>query len=75
MVRKVKIGIIQSKISDNTQSNIILAINKMDLIHYKENGYLKIVDDYKKLVSNFDFKKITSIPANMILLKLASTVI
>ena len=42
--------------------NIILAINKMDLIHYKENDYQKIVDDYKKLVSNFGFKKIISIP-------------
>jgi bifunctional enzyme CysN/CysC len=42
--------------------NIILAINKMDLIHYKENDYQQIVDDYKKLVSNFDFKKIISIP-------------
>ena len=29
MVRKVKIGIIQSKISDNTQSNIILAIKSI----------------------------------------------
>ena len=42
--------------------NIILAINKMDLIHYKENNYQQIVDDYKKLVSNFGFKKIISIP-------------
>ena len=42
--------------------NIILAINKMDLIHYKENDYQQIVDDYKKLVSNFGFKKIISIP-------------
>ena len=42
--------------------NIILAINKMDLIHYKENEYQKIVDDYKKLASNFDFEKIISIP-------------
>ena len=29
MVRKVKIGIIQGKISDNTQSNIILAIKNI----------------------------------------------
>jgi bifunctional enzyme CysN/CysC len=42
--------------------NIILAINKMDLINYKENDYQQIVDDYKKLVSNFNFIKIISIP-------------
>ena len=36
MVRKVKIGIIQSKISDNTQSNIILAIKSIKKAAYKK---------------------------------------
>lgn len=42
--------------------NIILAINKMDLVEYKEKEYLHILEDYKKFTSDFKFKNITAIP-------------
>jgi GT2 family glycosyltransferase len=35
--------------------NIILAINKMDLVEYKEKKYLHILEDYKKLGSWDEF--------------------
>ena len=42
--------------------NIILAINKMDLIAYKKNDYLKIVEEYKSFVSDFNFKQVIPLP-------------
>ncbi|MDC1054343.1 adenylyl-sulfate kinase [Alphaproteobacteria bacterium] len=42
--------------------HIVVAINKMDLIHYNENVFETIVDDYKKLIKNFTFTSITFIP-------------
>ena len=46
--------------------NIILAINKMDLINYEETKYQKITEDYKKLTSHFNFKKIIPIPISAV---------
>ena len=40
--------------------NIILAINKMDLVEYKEKEYLQILEDYKNFTSDFNFKNITN---------------
>jgi bifunctional enzyme CysN/CysC len=42
--------------------HIVVAINKMDLIHYNENVFETIVDEYKKLIKNFTFTSITFIP-------------
>jgi len=42
--------------------NIILAINKMDLVKYNEKKYLHILEEYKKFTSDFKFKNITAIP-------------
>jgi bifunctional enzyme CysN/CysC len=42
--------------------NIILAINKMDLINFDEKKYDKIVESYKKFSSKLNFKKIYEVP-------------
>ena len=42
--------------------HIVVAINKMDLVHYKENIFEKIVDGYKELIKNFTFTSINFIP-------------
>ena len=42
--------------------HIVVAINKMDLVHYKENIFEKIVDEYKELIKNFTFTSINFIP-------------
>lgn len=43
--------------------NIIVAINKMDLIHYNEEQYKSIVENYKKTVADqLDFESIEFIP-------------
>ena len=46
--------------------NIILAINKMDLINYSESKYHLIIEDYKRLTYEFDFKKIIPIPISAV---------
>ncbi len=42
--------------------NIILAINKMDLIQFNESIYHKIRDQFLEFSKNLNFKKIKSIP-------------
>ena len=42
--------------------HIVVAINKMDLVHYKENIFQRIVDEYKELIKNFTFTSINFIP-------------
>lgn len=43
--------------------NIIVAINKMDLINYSEAEFIKIVDDFQKNVaSELDFESVKFIP-------------
>ena len=43
--------------------NIIVAINKMDLIHYNEEQYKSIVENYKKTIADqLDFESIEFIP-------------
>ena len=42
--------------------HIVVAINKMDLVHYKESIFEKIVDEYKELIKNFTFTSINFIP-------------
>lgn len=45
-------------------SHVVVAINKMDLVNYDEDVYLKIKDDFEALVekSNFKSEQITFIP-------------
>jgi bifunctional enzyme CysN/CysC len=42
--------------------NVVLAINKMDLVNYKEETYNQIVEDYLKFAEQLDFAEITPIP-------------
>ena len=42
--------------------NIILAVNKMDLVNYDKNIYVKIVSEYKLISNNLNFEYIQSIP-------------
>jgi bifunctional enzyme CysN/CysC len=42
--------------------NVVLAINKMDLVEYKEETYNQIVEEYLKFAEQLDFKEITPIP-------------
>ena len=42
--------------------HIVVAINKMDLVNYKENIFQRIVDEYKELIKNFTFTSINFIP-------------
>ncbi len=42
--------------------NIILAINKMDLVNYDENNYEKISSEYKLFSKKLNFENIQSIP-------------
>ena len=44
--------------------NIILAVNKMDLVTYSKTKYEKIVNDYKKLINDFQFNNIRFIPVS-----------
>lgn len=41
---------------------VVLAINKMDLVSYKEETYNQIVEDYRKFAEQLDFEEITPIP-------------
>ncbi len=47
--------------------NIILAINKMDLIDYSESLFSKIDLNYKQFSKNLNFKSITSIPISALI--------
>ncbi len=42
--------------------NIILAINKMDLINYNASKFMKISEQFNDLVKNFGFESVYSIP-------------
>ena len=42
--------------------HIVVAINKMDLVNYNENIFETIVEEYKKLITNFTFTSINFIP-------------
>ncbi|KTD36113.1 elongation factor Tu (EF-Tu) [Legionella nautarum] len=42
--------------------NIILAINKMDLVHYEQSIYEKIKEDYLEFAHSLDFTQIIAIP-------------
>ncbi|WP_415886973.1 sulfate adenylyltransferase subunit CysN [Neptuniibacter sp. QD37_6] len=42
--------------------NIALAINKMDLVDYSKETYLKIESDYRKFAEELNFDSITPIP-------------
>ena len=42
--------------------NIILAINKMDLVGYNEEIFLNIEKEYKKLIKTLNFTQVISIP-------------
>jgi sulfate adenylyltransferase subunit 1 len=42
--------------------NLVICINKMDLINYSEDVFNQIVEDYKKFVSKLDVKETVFIP-------------
>ena len=42
--------------------NILLAVNKMDLVDYKKNVFDKIITDYKLFSKKLNFENIASIP-------------
>lgn len=42
--------------------NILLAVNKMDLVDYEKNTYNKIVNDYKDFANKIGIQNFTSIP-------------
>lgn len=42
--------------------NIILAVNKMDLIDFNQEAYNQIISDYRKFSENLDFKNIYDLP-------------
>jgi bifunctional enzyme CysN/CysC len=44
--------------------HIVFAVNKMDLIHYDQNGFEKIKKDIKRLAAEFDFESIYVVPVS-----------
>ena len=44
--------------------NVILAINKMDLIDYDQATFTRIEDEYRTFAAELDFEEITSIPVS-----------
>ena len=42
--------------------NVVIAINKMDLVDYSQETFEQILDDYTKFASQLQFKGITAIP-------------
>ncbi|WP_242985311.1 adenylyl-sulfate kinase [Vallitalea okinawensis] len=44
--------------------HIVLAVNKMDLIHYDKHRFEEIKRDFKTLCANFDLSSITVIPVS-----------
>jgi sulfate adenylyltransferase subunit 1 len=47
--------------------HIIVCVNKMDLVEYKEEVYLKIVDDYKAFSSKLEVHDIQFVPISALL--------
>ncbi|PZP46642.1 MAG: sulfate adenylyltransferase [Pseudopedobacter saltans] len=42
--------------------NIVVAINKMDLVDYDQDRYAEIIQDYEEVVTALDLKNVTYIP-------------
>lgn len=42
--------------------HIVLAVNKMDLVHYSENTFVDICEDYRKFVTRIDIPDVNFIP-------------
>ncbi len=42
--------------------NVVIAINKMDLVDYSQEAFNRIVDDYTNIASQLQFDEITAIP-------------
>jgi len=42
--------------------NVVLAVNKMDLVDYSEQRFRQIVDEYKAFAANLSFNQVTAIP-------------
>ena len=42
--------------------HLIICINKMDLVDYKEERYYEVVDEYKKLSSKLEVKDVSVVP-------------
>ncbi len=42
--------------------NVVIAINKMDLVEYNQETFERILDDYTKFASQLQFDEITAIP-------------
>jgi len=45
-------------------SNIILAVNKMDLIDYREDGFEALADEFRRAISLLGFDQISIIPVS-----------
>jgi len=43
---------------------IILAVNKMDLVKYKEDVFLRIRDEYQEIATSLGFEHLTAIPVS-----------
>jgi len=44
--------------------NVVIAINKMDLVEYNQETFDRILDDYSKFASQLKFDEITAIPVS-----------
>jgi bifunctional enzyme CysN/CysC len=44
--------------------NVILAVNKMDLINFSQDKYISIVEDYKNFASKLEFQNIYDLPVS-----------
>ncbi|MEC9076936.1 MAG: sulfate adenylyltransferase subunit CysN [Pseudomonadota bacterium] len=44
--------------------NVVIAINKMDLVDYSQETFNRILDDYLNFASQLQFKEITAIPTS-----------
>lgn len=47
--------------------NVIIAINKMDLISYDQDKYVSIVNEYKAFAKNLNFKHIYDLPVSALI--------
>lgn len=44
--------------------NVVVAVNKMDMLDYAEDTFNSIVNDYRKLAAKVDLKQVTFIPVS-----------
>ncbi|MCB1672376.1 MAG: sulfate adenylyltransferase subunit CysN [Gammaproteobacteria bacterium] len=47
--------------------HVVLAVNKMDLVNFRQDVFDRIVEDYKAFAGNLEFQSITPIPMSALL--------